>query len=62
MWSHEPAEGRLRCTLIGRAASGYKSVSDLIFHNEQGEVVAELLGVKTHLLPAQTPASSGGKA
>ncbi len=63
VWSRAPVDGPLRCTLVGRDASGHKSVSDLAFRDERGRLVAELLGVKTHLLPGSKPRrQAGGKA
>ena len=47
----EPAEGPLRCTLMGRRAEGQKAVADVVFHDSNGTVVAELHGVETHQLP-----------
>ena len=43
----------IRCTLTGRVAKGSKSLSDLVFHDAAGNLLAELVGVETHLLPSQ---------
>jgi hypothetical protein len=50
----DPVRGPFRCTLKGRSASGSKSVSDAVFHDAQGRVVAELAGIETHLLPGRS--------
>jgi hypothetical protein len=52
-WSDAPAVGPIRCTLTGRAAKGRRSVSDLVFHDADGNLLAELGAVETHLLPGQ---------
>ncbi|MBW2274688.1 MAG: SDR family NAD(P)-dependent oxidoreductase, partial [Deltaproteobacteria bacterium] len=52
-WADSPASGPIRCTLTGREAKGQKSVSDLVFHDDSGRVLAEFIGVETHLLPGQ---------
>jgi len=44
----------IRCTLTGRVARGSKSVSDLVFHDAAGNLLAELVGVETHVLPSQS--------
>ncbi|MBW1883213.1 MAG: SDR family oxidoreductase, partial [Deltaproteobacteria bacterium] len=53
-WADAPVTGPIRCTLTGRTAKGQKSVSDLVFHDASGKLLAELIGVETHLLPGQT--------
>ena len=52
-WVDAPVLGPIRCTLTGRTAEGSKSVSDLAFHDSGGNLLAELIGVETHLLPSQ---------
>jgi hypothetical protein len=52
-WADSPVSGPIRCTLTGREAKGQKSVSDLVFHDDNGNVLAEFDGVETHLLPGQ---------
>ncbi len=52
-WVDAPVTGPVRCTLTGRTAKGQKSVSDLVFHDASGNLLAELIGVETHLLPGQ---------
>jgi len=52
-WANAKANEPIRCTLTGRSASGSKSVSDLVFHSASGELLAEFVGVETHLLPGQ---------
>jgi hypothetical protein len=52
-WADAPVSGPIRCTLTGRTAKGRKSVSDLVFHDASGSVLAEFVGVETHLLPGQ---------
>jgi acyl transferase domain-containing protein len=52
-WAHAKADEPIRCTLTGRTAAGNKSVSDLVFHTASGELLAEFVGVETHLLPSQ---------
>jgi hypothetical protein len=54
-WSDYPSPGPFRCTLTGRSASGRKSLSDALFHDRAGRVVAVLTGIETHLLPGQDP-------
>ncbi len=53
-----PANGALRASLIGRQAEGSRSVSDVVFENADGEVVAQLEGVVTHLLPSGSSAAN----
>jgi hypothetical protein len=50
-FTDRPSVGPLHCTVTGRDASGQRTVSDVVFRNGQGEVVAELEGVEVHLLP-----------
>ncbi len=50
-FSDRPSHGPLHCTLTGRNASGQRTVSDLVFRNASGEVIAELEGLEVHLLP-----------
>ena len=50
-FTDSPIDGPLQCTLTGRKTTGARTVSDLVFHNASGSVVAELSGVETHLLP-----------
>ena len=50
---HDPSRGPFRCTLRGRSASGNKAVSDAVFHDANGRIVAELAGIETHLLPSR---------
>jgi hypothetical protein len=47
----DPGRGPFRCTLKGRSASGNKAVSDAVFHDASGRIVAELAGIETHLRP-----------
>jgi hypothetical protein len=53
-WSDGPFSGPVRCTLTGRESQGRKSVSDLLFWDANSNVVAEFIGVETHLLPDQS--------
>jgi hypothetical protein len=53
LWSDSHVTGPIRCTLTRRFAKGRKSVSDLAFHDSDGNLFAELGGVETHLLPNQ---------
>ena len=54
-----PAPGRLKARLQGRSAAGSKTVSDVVFEDESGAVVAQLEGVVTHLVPPRsTPSPS----
>ena len=46
----DPSRGPFRCTLQGRSAAGDRSVSDAVFHDADGRIVAELGGIQTHLL------------
>ena len=50
-FTDRPVCGPLRCTLTGRTATGQRTLSDLVFHSAKGDVLAELDGVETHLLP-----------
>ncbi len=50
-FTDRPSDGPLHCTLTGRDASGQRTVSDVVFRNGLGEVIAELEGVEVHLLP-----------
>jgi hypothetical protein len=52
-WVDAPVRGPIRCTLTGRTAKGQKSVSDLVFQDASGKVIAEFVGVETHLRPGQ---------
>jgi NAD(P)-dependent dehydrogenase (short-subunit alcohol dehydrogenase family) len=52
-WADAPVAGPIRCTLTGRIAKGQRSVSDLVFHDASGKLLAEFVGVETHLLPGQ---------
>jgi len=52
-WADAPVPGPIRCTLTGRTAQGQKSVSDLVFHDAGGNLLAEFVGVETHLLPGR---------
>jgi hypothetical protein len=52
-WADAPVDGPIHCTLTGRTAKGKKSVSDLAFRDASGNLLAELVGVETHLLPDQ---------
>ena len=56
IWNDSLNIGATHCTLIGRSAKGSKSVSDLAFCDADGQLLAEFIGVETHLLPktAQT--------
>jgi malonyl CoA-acyl carrier protein transacylase len=55
-----PWSGPVRCALRKRSASGSKGVCDLIFE-ANGAVVAEFIGVETHVLP-KTKASTTANA
>ncbi|MCH7866524.1 MAG: SDR family NAD(P)-dependent oxidoreductase [Myxococcales bacterium] len=55
-WADAPTSEPIRCTLTGRSAVGSKSVSDLVFHDASGNLLAEFIGVETHLLPSQEQA------
>ena len=50
-WLDAPSAPPVRCALRGRSAQGLRSVSDLVFSDASGNLLAELLGVETHLLP-----------
>ena len=51
IWSDSLNKGTTHCTLTGQSAKGNKSVSDLAFCDASGKLVAEFIGVETHLLP-----------
>ena len=53
-WTDAPPSGGLRCVLKGRKVSRGKAVSDLAFLDSDGQLVAELNGVVTHLLPGRS--------
>ncbi|MFT5684687.1 MAG: acyl carrier protein, partial [Myxococcota bacterium] len=52
-WTDTPSTGGLRCVLKGRTVSRGKAVSDLAFLDSDGQLIAELNGVVTHLLPGR---------
>ncbi|MFT4596537.1 MAG: 1-acyl-sn-glycerol-3-phosphate acyltransferase, partial [Paracrocinitomix sp.] len=47
-----PVAGSLTATLSARESSGSKSLCDIVFSDVDGTVVAQLLGVETHSIPA----------
>jgi hypothetical protein len=51
-----PARGPVRCEVRARVAAKHRTVTDLRFLDEFGELIAELRGVEMHLLPEQRPA------
>ena len=51
IWNDAPNTGAIHCTLTGQSAKGSKSVSDLAFRDARGTLLAEFVGVETHLLP-----------
>ena len=53
----EKAKKRLKARLKGRSAEGSKTVSDVVFEDESGTVVAQLEGVVTHLVPSRSSAA-----
>jgi hypothetical protein len=53
-WTDAPPSGGLRCVLKGRKFGRGKAVSDLAFLDSDGQLVAELNGVVTHLLPGRS--------
>jgi acyl carrier protein len=53
-WTDAPHSGSLRCVLKGRTVSRGKAVSDLAFLDSDGQLIAELNGVVTHLLPSRS--------
>ena len=55
-WTDAPFVGPIQCTLTGRQSKGRKSLSDLAFRDATGNLLVELVGVETHLLPDQSPA------
>jgi hypothetical protein len=59
-WADAPATGPIRCTLTGRSAKGSKSVSDVVFRDASGNLLAEFVGVETHLLPGQSADPGSG--
>jgi hypothetical protein len=44
-------EGPIRCELQGRAIRNERTISDLSFFNEKGELVAKMCDVEMHMLP-----------
>jgi len=53
-----PAGGaalRFVATLSGTTVTANKVVCDVVFHDDQGHLAAELVGVETHLLPTTNP-------
>jgi hypothetical protein len=50
LYGSGPSTGPIQAVLQGREVSGSKTVSDIVFTSESGEVVAELEGVETHKL------------
>jgi acyl carrier protein len=53
-WIDEPFPGELQCLLHGCSASNGRTVSDVYLKNQQGQLVAILNQVETHLLPGAT--------
>jgi acyl carrier protein/NADP-dependent 3-hydroxy acid dehydrogenase YdfG len=56
MYQPGPAHGPIRCEVRARVAAKHRTVTDIRFLDEFGELVAELRGVEMHLLPEQRPA------
>ncbi|MBX3251559.1 MAG: SDR family oxidoreductase, partial [Myxococcales bacterium] len=50
-------EGDVRVVLQGRERRSDKGISDLVFLDEAGDVIAELRGVEMHVLPATAPSA-----
>ena len=50
------AEGPVRCVVSARETSDLRAVSDVVFTDASGAVVAELLGVETVMRPDEAPA------
>jgi hypothetical protein len=55
-----PGEGPLRCLAVRRGLRDAGATTDIVIMNESGERLAELNGVRTHLLPK--PAGSAARA
>jgi len=49
-----PNLGAIHCTLTGQSAKGSKSVSDIAFRDAAGKLLAEFIGIETHLLPTSS--------
>ncbi len=48
-WSPGPAEGPLRCVVTARETGRSRALSDVTLLDTRGQMVAQLLGVETHL-------------
>jgi acyl transferase domain-containing protein/NADP-dependent 3-hydroxy acid dehydrogenase YdfG len=49
-WRASALDEPINCTLVGRQASGKRSVSDVLMFDGAGSPVAELIGIETHLV------------
>ncbi len=49
----QPTDSSFTATLVSRKATKSKVVCDVVFRDEAGATVAELLGIETHLLPSK---------
>jgi len=54
IWDDAPNLGAIHCTLTGQSAKGSKSVSDIAFRDAAGKLLAEFIGIETHLLPTSS--------
>ena len=53
-----PSPGRFVATLTGSTTTKNRVVCDVAFSDEQGHVVAQLVGIETHVLPTAAPQST----
>jgi malonyl CoA-acyl carrier protein transacylase/acyl carrier protein len=53
-WTDEPHSGELQCLVRGCSARNGRAVSDIFLKDQQGQLVAVLNQVETHLLPGAT--------
>ncbi|MDB5099240.1 MAG: polyketide synthase, partial [Cyanobacteria bacterium RYN_339] len=52
-----PARGPVRCEVRARVAAKHRTLTDIRFLDDAGELLAELRGVEMHLLPEKRPAA-----
>jgi acyl carrier protein/NADP-dependent 3-hydroxy acid dehydrogenase YdfG len=55
-----PASGPVRCEVRARVAAKHRTLTDIRFLDDAGELLAELRGVEMHLLPEKKPAEMVG--
>jgi acyl transferase domain-containing protein/NAD(P)-dependent dehydrogenase (short-subunit alcohol dehydrogenase family) len=56
-YSETPPHGLVRCVAQKREVRPTSTVTDIVFTDQGGKCIAELLGVETHLIPSQAPST-----